>query len=480
MQGARAILEILGVHGYEAYIVGGAVRDLLMGKEPHDFDIATNAKPDEVMAIASQEHIVCTNPVGKHFGIVALVIGNKSYEVATFRSERYGADAHRPEHISYAHTLEEDVQRRDFTVNGMAMDIHGAIYDFVGGRADLEKSCIRTIGNAQERFREDGLRMFRACRFAAQLGFSLTDECQAGIRDSRQRVEGLSHSRIIVELEKILLAPFAGKGLDAFVRLGLADCSCSLWENGKLQPQPILPELSHLVGLPQMKQYHKHDGWNHTLVVVDASPAELALRWAALLHDVAKGTEGVRAEKNGKLTDHGHDMRGAEMAEAILRRWGYKSAFIKRVTWLIKSHMRFHFFVNHHEADRKKWLRKEAVSKNFRDQRELKEAFQQLTDVCVADVIGCGINPDGVQKAIDFGSHMQGLANDMPVHTKDLNYERALIQLCSEHTGEVLQDLLRRVQNGQVRNEAAELLHAAQKKLERSKGREHAGKKANN
>ena len=170
-QGAVRILHALADAGFEAYVIGGAVRDLVLKQLPHDYDIVTKARPDDIMAVMAKAGFATTGVVGKSFGVVVVTVPEGSYEVATYRRERYGADSHRPEEVVYADTLEEDVTRRDFTVNGMAMTVDGEVIDLVAGLKDIKNKTLHTIGEAEERFQEDALRLFRACRFVGKLGF---------------------------------------------------------------------------------------------------------------------------------------------------------------------------------------------------------------------------------------------------------------------------------------------------------------------
>lgn len=478
MQGAAKILESLEKWGFEAYIVGGAVRDILMKRRPHDFDIVTSAKPDEVMAVLRKEGYVHTDLVGRAFGVVIAVLPEGTYEIATFRTERYGADSHRPESITYAQSLEEDVQRRDFTVNGMAMDLRGQVYDYVEGRRDIKKQCLRTIGEPKQRFREDGLRLFRACRFVGKLGFLPHPTLQEGMMASLERVRGLSLERVRQELEGLLLTPAVAKGLDLLVQSGLAACECQRLAQGKVKRVPILPELVHLVDTPQQKEFHAYDAWYHTLAVVQHTRPDLTIRWAALFHDVAKGLPGIRAVRNGKLTDYGHDTKGAEIARAVLLRLQYKKEFVERVAWLVENHMKFHYFAQHGEADAWKWVRREARSGTFRSQQELVEACGQQAEVCVADVLGCGKPHAATAGTEAFGACLQAIAEKIPVHTKDLRYPKSLPSLVGSSCREVLQNLLQRVQNGQLDNEPEALLAAAKRYLIRHEKTENinAGK----
>lgn len=461
MQGAYQIIHALEKEGFEAYVVGGAVRDTLLGKTPKDVDIVTKAHPEEVIAVAKKNGFACTNLVGKSFGVVVISLGESQYEVATFRSEVYGLDSHRPETITYADTLEEDVKRRDFTVNGLAMDSYGNIVDYVGGKNDLNKRILRTIGSPCERFSEDALRLFRACRFVAQLGFEIDKETQDAMPQAFHRVSGLSVERVKIELEKLLLSKYPAKGLDIMVQTGLSNMSCKKNDNGKESVVEILPELEHLVGLPQEKQFHEYDGWVHTLVAVQESKSDLIIRWAALLHDVAKGLPNIRAVKKGRLTDHGHDHLGAIMAEDILLRFGYNEKIAKRVAWLVKNHMKYHFFAANEEANLMKWLRKEAVSGSYRSSKEMQEAFGQLCEVCCADIIACGKENSTLEGTKAFGEYVKAMCEKMPVHTRDLNYSQELIAICGKNTRYILPALLKQVQNQGLANNDESLKEAA-------------------
>lgn len=254
------IMNALLQSGFAAYIVGGAVRDLLLGKKPQDYDIATSANPENIVRIAHKQGWRVVDKLGHNFGVVMVVIDGQMTEVAAFRGERYGADSHRPEKVWYTQNIEDDLSRRDFTVNAMAMDMDGNIIDPFGGRDDLKRKVMRTVGEPYNRFEEDALRMFRVCRFAGQLGFIIDDSTFQAIQPNLSRVAGLSMERVRTELEKMLLAADCQLSLDALVHSGLAACSCRIKENGEYRSIAILPELTHLVGLPQNPAYHAYDG----------------------------------------------------------------------------------------------------------------------------------------------------------------------------------------------------------------------------
>ena len=460
------ILRALNDAGFEAYVVGGAVRDLLMHKEPHDYDITTSARPEEIMAVAAKQNWKSVDVNGKTFGVVVLVIDGKTYEVASFRGEVYGEDSHRPERVWYAASLREDVMRRDFTINALAMDAAGQVYDYVGGRKDIRKRRIAAVGNAKERFQEDALRLFRLCRFAGQLDFLPEKKTQDAMPQAFGRVAGLSSDRVVAEIERLLVTPAAYKGLDILVRSGLGNCSCRRKENGEYVNVPIMPEFSHLPDTPQSPPFHVFDAWIHTLAVISYTPADLTLRYAALFHDVAKGSAGIRGIRDGRYTDYGHDRAGARIAAEVMTRWRRNKACIRRVAWLVKTHMKFHYFANTGQGNVVKWLRHEAGSNDFHSTAELAAAVRQATALAVADAKGCrpDANTDGT---VSFGQYMEELAGSMPVGTGDLQYDRRVPEICGSRTGDCLRVLLKRVQDGTLANEPDVFADAAERWMKR-------------
>jgi len=459
--GARQILLALEDAGFEGYVVGGCVRDLMMGKVPHDWDITTSARPEDTLRVAASEGWKAIDGGGRRFGTVIVVVGQENYEVTTFRSEVYGQDAHRPQEISFADTLEEDLMRRDFTVNAMALDARGHLYDYFQGVKDMAKKRLRTVGDAKERFSEDALRLFRACRFVGQLDFLADPLLVDGMTSAFERVKGLSLERVRSEVDRLIVAPHAARGFDLMVRMGLADCSCRIKENGTYTDVAILPELHHLVGLPQQKEFHKFDGWYHTLAVLEASQPTLVNRWAALLHDVAKGLPGVRAVRNGKLTDYGHDKVGARMAAGIMKRWRRPADFSHSVVWLVENHMRFHFFANSPEADARKWVRQMAREKVFPSSEAMKDAIVEMTDLGKADIIGCGRPLSATEGHEAFGHYMADLALAMPVTTKELQYDKDVPKILAPQVADGMNNLLLRVQSGNLPNEEGAIHEAA-------------------
>lgn len=466
-QSVRKVLTALNDAGFEAYVVGGAVRDLLMRREPHDYDLTTAARPEEIRRIVAKQGWHTAAIRGERFAVTVLVVDGKVIETATFRGESYGGDSHRPERVWYADSLREDVLRRDFTVNAMAMDKDGHLYDYVNGRNDVKKKRLVTVGEPQRRFREDALRLFRACRFAGQLDFQPVKELQRAMPAAFDRVSGLSLERVVSEIDRLLVTPAAYKGLDILVRSGLGDCSCRQKVNGVYLPVPILPELSHLPQTPQSRPFHAYDAWVHTLAVVAHTPPSLTVRYSALFHDVAKGLPGIRGRHDGRLTDYGHDACGAAMAVDILRRWQKSPDLIRRVSWLVKTHMKFHYFSNTGQGDLHKWLRREAQQGPFKRTAELMEAVEQATALACADIIGCGRAAAETAGTAEFGRFLADLACQMPVSTRDLAYDRRLPSHCGKLTGNCLKNLLLRVQSNELDNDAETLFQAAEKWLKR-------------
>jgi len=498
----KNVLQAMKAADYEAYIVGGAVRDLLLGLEPHDYDVTTNALPEETKAVCQAQGWQVVDNLGNNFGCVVAVVEGEPCEITTFRGEQYGVDAHRPSEIWYCKTLQEDLSRRDFTVNAMAMDIKGRVYDFFGGQEDLEHRVLRTVGDPQQRFREDALRMFRACRFVAQLGFTYVQRDNllpsVGMAATPYRLPvsfkwplegcaGLSLERVRTELEKLLVSPYASKGLMLLMATGLTDCSCRVKENGNYTEVPILPELKHLLGLEQNKRFHMYDTWEHTLFALDNSPRDLMLRWTMLLHDVAKGLPGVRGTTpDGYPNDHGHEVESAKMTAPILERFRYPEKFSKRVIWLVAEHMRYApiLFYKHLSDDPQytdpvnirrtilKWVRSEATSGSFRKQADLVEAFEQLKEVYLADMGAtyAGRKPEMMQEGRELADLVIELARScMPVTASDLAVSgKELLELVSQaQIKNILNYLLERVQSQNLANERDVLLQAVEKKLKR-------------
>lgn len=324
-QGARKIVERLQGAGFEAFWVGGCVRDMLLGREPGDYDIATSALADEVERLFPD-----TIPVGKKFGIVVVVEAGEQYQVATFRAESDYQDGRHPGHVSFGDP-QADAQRRDFTINGLFFDpVKGTTRDWVGGERDLKAKLIRAIGDPTERFREDHLRLLRAVRFAAQLGFEIEKGTWAAICAQASNIRTISSERIRDELIKLFTPQHAAAGL----RL--------LRESGLLKE--VLPEVEATSQCEQSPDFHPEGSvFNHLLVMLEnmPNPAPPELPWAVLLHDIAKPQTASRDPVTGSIHFYGHEQLGATMATEILERLRFPRKEIDVVAHAVRCHMQF-------------------------------------------------------------------------------------------------------------------------------------------
>jgi len=344
-QEALHIVRILRSADHEAFFVGGSVRDLLRGEAPDDYDIVTSAHPEQVMALFPR-----TYPVGVSFGVVLVSEGDHAHEVATYRKESEYEDGRHPSQVSFA-TAIEDVCRRDFTVNGLLMDPEtGEIVDYVGGVADIERKVIRTIGNPEDRFAEDHLRMLRAVRFAANLGFLIDAETLAAVKRHAADIVRVSAERIREELTRILNGPGPRQGMELLQATGLLS--------------QLLPEIEALRGVSQPPRFHPEgDVWEHTLIMLALLPQERRhdtdadgrLAWAVLLHDVGKPP--TRTESETGVHFYGHVKEGVGIAAAIMRRLKFSKADLDVVLALIENHMRFMHVQDMRPNTVKKFLR---------------------------------------------------------------------------------------------------------------------------
>ncbi len=485
----KNILAALCSAGFEAYLVGGAVRDLLLGLTPDDFDITTNARPEQVLELCEKKGWRTVDKLGHNFGCVVVLADGVPTEVTTFRGERYDdADMHRPSATWYCRTLREDLSRRDFTINAMALDINGELYDYFGGLEDLKRRLLRTVGDPDTRYREDALRMLRACRFTAQLGFTYVQDESGGkpcgmpgtpyylprsCRFPIERCSELSLERVRHELEKLLLSPYAGRGLMLMMATGLLGASCRVRRNKLSLTVPILPEALHLLGLPQNPRYHIYDTWEHTLLAVDNSPRQFAVRWALLLHDLGKGLPQIRKiNKDGQPSDPGHETQSALMARDILTRLQYPPEFTQLVVWLVAQHMRFAPMLLTGEKTLLRWVRGEAVGGAFKSSSQLTQAYTLLTEVFLADM-GATHARENLQLMAEgraLGEQVIHLAHTrMPVAADDLDVKgRDLLTLLpQDKLKETFSYLLERVQSGNLPNERSVLLAAVRKSIER-------------
>ncbi len=319
---ALKIVKALKKKGHEALWAGGCVRDLVMRKKPNDIDIATSARPDEVEKLFKK-----TIPVGKQFGVILVQEDGHVFEVATFRSEGKYLDGRHPENVRFTNA-KEDALRRDFTVNALFYDpVKKKIIDYVGGKKDIRAKVIRTVGNPGDRFDEDKLRILRAVRFAANLGFKIEPETWKAVREFAPKIHKVSRERIREELVKIFTRPNAGKGL------------MLLNESGLLKE--VLPEIDAMKGVEQSPEYHPEgDVFIHTKLLLDKlKEPDAVLAFSALLHDVGKPRAFTR--DGDKIHFYEHEKIGADMAKEILKRLRFSSKDIDDVSLCVANHMKF-------------------------------------------------------------------------------------------------------------------------------------------
>jgi len=324
---ANSICETLEQNGHQALLVGGCVRDLLLGREPADYDVTTDATPERVTELFRE-----SIDVGAQFGVLLVPRDGMKVEVATFRSDVGYSDGRHPDRVVYSKTAQEDVQRRDFTINGLLMRHDtGEILDFVDGQADLKAGVVRAIGEADRRFTEDKLRMMRAVRFAARFGFEIEHKTFTAIRRHAGAVRDVSAERIREELTKLLTEGAARTGFELLDKSWLLSI--------------VLPEVAAMKGVPQPPQYHPEgDVWIHTLLMIEGLPAGTSptLAWGVLLHDVGKPPTFRPASVTGDRIrfDH-HAEVGVRMAEAICRRYRFSNEETEQIVALVANHMRF-------------------------------------------------------------------------------------------------------------------------------------------
>ena len=317
-QAAQA-LELLEAAGYEAYLVGGCVRDDMMGIRPHDYDITTNARPEEIKRVFSDFRLVLD---GEKHGTVSPVIDGSLIEMTTFRADGDYSDGRHPDSVSFSDSLLDDLKRRDFTINAMAWSKRTGLVDPHGGAADLERKALRAVGEPEERFREDALRILRGMRFASRLGFPLEQKTADAMHKLAPQLELISRERIFTELTGVLQGEHAMRVLSDFHDVLFT----------------VVPELFPLYMCPQKSVYHIYDVWEHTLHVLDTiSPRTPLLTWCALLHDCGKPATRIRDRKG---YDHypQHQQVGAGIAERILQSLKVSNAFMKDVCTLVLYH----------------------------------------------------------------------------------------------------------------------------------------------
>ncbi len=315
--GAQQILTTLEDNGYSAYIVGGAVRDLIMGKEPHDFDIATSATPQQIKKVFRR-----TIDTGIKHGTVTVVENNTGYEVTTYRTENGYSDARHPNEVNFISSIEGDLERRDFTINAIAYNPKAGVIDFFGGKEDIEKKIIRCVGEPEKRFTEDALRMLRAVRFSATLGFEIEDQTKKAIKKCAPLIKRVSSERIRDEINKILMSQNP-ENIEILRECGLM--------------KYVLPEVENCYLVKQRNKYHIYDVYEHIMHTVHNTPDDLVLRWSALLHDIGK-PNCSSCDANGIIHFYAHHRESVRLANDMLHRLRLDADTIHDILVLIENH----------------------------------------------------------------------------------------------------------------------------------------------
>ena len=404
------IIDRLKEAGFKSFPVGGAVRDSLLSREVSDIDITTDARPEEIEEVFRDFKLI---DIGKRFGTIKVIIEGEAFEITTFRKESAYRDGRHPTEVSFSDNLIDDLERRDFTINAMAFD-QGDIIDPFGGRDDLSMKVIRAVGDPRERIDEDLLRSLRAVRFANRLGFTIEESLKEAIRENANKINSISQERIASELSEILTSATPSRGIRLMDEVALL--------------AEIFPEVKRTVGFDQHSSYHSDDVYNHSLRVLDKSPADLAVRFAALYHDVGK-VDTFFLDERGEGRFFGHQNFSEEMLRNRLKKLKYSNKFISDATSLVKRHM-----------DCSNTYTKKSIRKLLRRLGE--ENLRRLFDLQRADILSTN-HPD--PSNIDLGEEILGevLADDIPKKRSDLAIDGNDLIRMGYPQGKIIGDLLR-------------------------------------
>ncbi len=431
----RQIIDILARRGYDGYAVGGCVRDSLLGKTPHDWDICTPATPEEMKACFTGLRVIET---GVRHGTLTVMLDGTPYEVTTYRVDGDYRDHRHPESVTFVRSLIDDLSRRDFTINAMAYNDKEGLVDPFGGWEDLSAGLIRCVGNPDERFDEDALRILRALRFASVFGFRIEPDTAASLRRQKQLLCHISAERINTELSKLLCGDGAGEILKNYPDIIAV----------------FIPEITPMPGFEQHNPYHRYDVWEHTAVSVQNAPRELVLRLVMLLHDIAKPRCFTR-DANGAGHFYGHQAIGAKLAQRILRRLKYDNRTVDTVTMLVRCHD----VAIQPDARAVKRLLGKLGPDNFKRLLAVKRAdfSAKSADHCARNIEKLDAIQGILQRILEEGQCFR--VKDLAVNGSDL---LALGFSQDKKLGRALETLLELVISEQVPNDRAQLLKIAE------------------
>ena len=436
----REILETLEAAGHRAWCVGGCVRDALLGRIPEDWDVTTAARPEETMALFGGRAV----PTGLRHGTVTVRTAAGGVEVTTLRRDGAYRDHRRPESVTFTDSLEEDLRRRDFTVNALTLDLRGTLQDPLGGRADLAAGVLRCVGDPDRRFDEDALRILRGARFAAQLGFAIHPDTAAAIHRNRALLGDIAPERIWTELKKLMTGAHAAEVLRAY-----PDVIGVFW-----------PEVLPMVGFDQRNRHHCHDVWEHTLHALAAVPPEADLRLTVLLHDIGK-PNCFTVDEKGQGHFYGHPAESARLAGEMLRRLRADNATTETVVRLVTWH------------DKNIPRTRSGVARALGKLGE--RDLRRLLDVKRADNLAQAPEYRSVQGEIDKAEAIldQLLAESACVSLRQLavnGRDLLALGLSGPAVGRILRTLLDAVLDETLPNQRAALLAAAQNYKESEEG----------
>ncbi|WFD08865.1 CCA tRNA nucleotidyltransferase [Tepidibacter hydrothermalis] len=385
------LLDILKQNNYEGFIVGGCVRDTLLNNTPKDWDMTTSCLPEKLMNIL-QDNNIKVIPTGLKHGTVTAVINDNNYEITTYRIDGEYKNNRRPENVEFTDKIEEDLSRRDFTINAMAYDSQYGLCDPFLGQQDLKKGIIKCVGNPLNRFEEDALRILRGVRFATRLNFELDKTTKYAMSDKGNLLLNISNERIKEEMCKILLTNKPSLGFNILKELDLL--------------KYILPELDKCVGFDQKNSYHDKDVFDHIMSVVDYTPCNIKIRLAALFHDIAK-PESFSIDEEGIGHFYGHNVKGEKLAKKILKRLKFDNDTIEHVCILVKEHMNMPNLEN--KKSIKKLINRSKIDNIF-----------DLIDLKIADRKSSA-NPDDIGCILQLKSSVEEIIeNKEPLTVNDL------------------------------------------------------------
>ena len=459
------VLKLLSDAGGTPYIVGGAVRDLITGVEPHDYDIACDLTPSEIMEALHDHHIRLGGLIGFNFGVVVCVVDGHQVEIATFRGPAEDDESESGlERRNFSTNIEDDLSRRDFTVNAMALDSEGNVIDLYHGMEDLRAKRLHPVGDPSMRYREDAVRMFRACRLVSQFGFTYAEGDRSSDVFVRKNfweeceARHCSRERVRKEMEKLLSGDFPDTGLTLLMTSGLINCPVAIWHKHGLSFSTPFKSLAHLEGLMQKPKYPMDDVWNQTLQAVRLASQDIKLRWAMLFHDAGKGLPAVRRihPDTGMPTDYGHETESARIVSEALAALGYNDSYIREISWLVKNHMSLQFVMTANHRQLKSWLCKKVS--DFRTQKDMAAAFKDLEQIFLAD-LGASRHSEEEENILRENMAYVHLviATQMPVHSSDLAITGDTVMQLIDGTGleikNIFAQLLKMVQTGNLANE---------------------------